>query len=142
MELGAGVSCEHPEPVSSLGTRDPCKSPESSTSLCSPEQFPHGLNFSFKSPFPVLLTSLRGRKVALAGSNSTPAAGSQAWPVCQQLGAIPEAWGPVHAVRLVPPPRRRGTASQRSCHAEGNSRPPRSGGCLLCHSLRRQQAQL
>ena len=55
---------------SSLGTRDPFKSPEGSTSLCSPKQFPRGLKFSFKSPFPVLLTSLWGRKVAPAGSSS------------------------------------------------------------------------
>ena len=55
---------------SSSGTRDPCKNPEGGTSLCSPKQFPRGLKFSFKSPFPVLLTSLWGRKMAPAGSSS------------------------------------------------------------------------
>lgn len=66
---GAGVRCEHPETGSSLGTGAPCKSAQGSTSPCCPEQFPRSLNFHLKSPFPVLLTSLQGRKVALAGSS-------------------------------------------------------------------------
>lgn len=118
---------------SSLGTRDPFKSPEGSTSLCSPKQFPRGLKFSFKSPFPVLLTSLWGWIVAPAGSSSW---GSRrpglAW--ASTAGNLPRGRRPFHAERDHRP--------APSCHAEGSSRPPWSGGRLLDHSLHRQQAPL
>lgn len=68
MELRAGASFEH------LRQRHPWGREtllESSSSLCSPENFPCSLKFLFKSPFPVLLTSPRGWKEALAGSSGT-----------------------------------------------------------------------
>lgn len=70
MGLRARVSSEHPEAVSVLENRDPCKGPKSSSSLCSPEKLPCSFNFSLKSPSPVLLTSPRDWKVTLAGSNT------------------------------------------------------------------------
>lgn len=73
MELKAGASFKHPETVSPLGLKGPFKSPESRSSLCCLEHFPHSLDFSFKSPFPDLLTTQCGHRVALAGSSQQAA---------------------------------------------------------------------
>lgn len=96
-----------------FGKREPCKSRESS-SLCSPKNSPCSLHFSFKSPFPVLLTS---QKMALNGSNSRQRVVQRQRDLMQgHLGAIPEPWGPVHAGIFVPPSLAEAGSGQESCH--------------------------